>query len=142
LKEAAESHFSPGSWELGWSDDEEEIDDSASEWTVVEDEDWPASGDSRDGDYNYETLSQYSSENDEWGPSENGIDSDRVTRRYEEVEELVRIYITWQDRQRKQEGRKLEYLLKLKAILDTRKRAFVSAVEVYEEGIRRDFEGL
>jgi hypothetical protein len=139
LKEAAESHFSPGSSELGWSDDEEEIHDSASEWTVVEDEDWPASGDSRDGDYNYETLSQYSSENDEWGSER---EWDRVTRRYEEVEELVRRYITWQNRQRKQEGRKLEYLLNLKAILDTRKRAFVSAVEVYEEGIRRDFESL
>jgi hypothetical protein len=106
---------------------------------VVEDEDWPASGDSRDGDYNYETLSQYSSENDEWGSER---EWDRVTRRYEEVEELVRRYITWQNRQRKQEGRKLEYLLNLKAILDTRKRAFVSAVEVYEEGIRRDFESL
>jgi hypothetical protein len=38
--------------------------------------------------------------------------------------------------------RKVEYLLKLRAILDMRKRAFVSAVEGYEEGVGRDFEGL
>jgi hypothetical protein len=39
-------------------------------------------------------------------------------------------------------GRKIDYLLKLRAILDTRKRAFVSALGVYEEGVGRDFEGL
>jgi hypothetical protein len=39
-------------------------------------------------------------------------------------------------------GRKVEHPLKVRAILDTRKRAFVSAVEVYEEGVGRHFEGL
>jgi oligoribonuclease NrnB/cAMP/cGMP phosphodiesterase (DHH superfamily) len=96
----------------------------------------PAKDDSRDGDYKYEELSQYSIEDVEWGSEQ---EWERATRRYEEVEELVRRYIAWEDRQQKQKGRKVEYLLKLRAILDTRKRASVSAVEVYEEGIGRDF---
>jgi len=98
----------------------------------------PADDDSRDGDYEYETLSQYSSENDEWGSEQ---EWDRVTRRYEEVEELLHRYC--RGRSTIEVGRtKVEYLLKLEAILDTGKRAFVFAVEVYEEGIGRDFEDL
>ena len=121
--------------------DEEEINDGASETTIVEDEDLPADDDRRDGDYDFERLSQYTSEDDEWSSEQ---EWERVTRRYEEVEELVRRYIACEDRQRRavgSPGRKVEYILKLRAILDTRKRAFVSAVEVYEEGVGRDFEG-
>jgi hypothetical protein len=94
LKEAADSLFPPGLSEL----EEEEIDNGSSETTVAEDEDLPADDDSGDGGYKYEELSQYSSEDVEWGPEK---EWEIVTRRYEEVEELDRRYIAWEDRQRK-----------------------------------------
>jgi hypothetical protein len=132
LKEVAESLFPPGSSGL-----EEETEEGGS----AEDKDFPADNDSRDGDYKYERLSEFSSEYDEW---ESEQEWERVNRRYEEVEELVRRYIGREDRQQKNVGsarRKTEYLLKFREILDTRKKAFVSAVEVYE-GVGRDLEGL
>lgn len=84
-------------------------------------------------------MSRCSCENDGWSEQAWRI----VNRRYEEVEELVCRYNAWEDRQQKNvaAGRKPEYLLKVRAILDTRKEAFISAAE-YEDRVGREFRGL
>jgi len=69
---------------------EEEIDDGGPERTAPEDKDFPADGDSRDGDYKYETLNEFSNGYDE---PESDQAWERVNRPYEEVDELVRRYI-------------------------------------------------